>query len=1118
MRVGVLGPLLIDAGAGPASIAGARLRGLLVRLALDAGRPVRADLLVQALWGEDEPAVQANALQSLASRLRRVLGDGALVTSDPAGYRLAVDPGAVDAIRFERLADGGRRALAAGDPGEASDQLHRALGLWRGTALADVRNAPFAPAQATRLERRRLAALEDRIDADLTLGRADQVVVELETLAVANPTRERLQAQLLRALAATGRAAEAVARYETLRRLLADELGADPGAELQAAHLAVLRGDVPVAAARSNGRAGTGPEREQDRPTHGTASAPDRESAQHPAGAAAAHRGNLTAPLTSFVGRDGDVARLVDLLQHDRLVTLVGPGGAGKTRLASEVGRRLAPAASDGVWFVPLAPVGSADDVPRAVLDALNARESALLDQSSNLIQRPDPDDARAGSAREVLDRLVEILTHRGAVVVLDNCEHVVGAAAALAESLLGRCPRLRILATSREPLHILGETLHPVSPLGLPEPGCAPGEALRFPAVRLFADRAAAVRPGFAVDAGAVRAVVEICRRLDGLPLAIELAAARLRTLPVEVIAVRLEDRFRLLTGGSRTALPRHQTLRAVVAWSWDLLDRDERALIERLAVLPGGFAEDAAIAVGGFDLAPGVEVAELLAALVDKSLLQVTDAPLDGGLRYRMLETIREYGIDRLGARDEIASVRGRQCRFFLALADRAEPHLREADQLTWLRRLALERDNLLAAIRWAIESRDADTAFRLGADLSWYWTLRGSHHEALTWLGAILEVPGDAPPVARAVVVSVHAMSELAVRSGTSAGVAMERIVDAVRDVDVSLHPVLALAGPVVSMMSADRAAAVAAFDDLDDQADPWTRAALLLVKGLLAENGGQVELARDALARALEGFRALGERWGTAAALTALGGLLPLSGDIEGALAMHDEAARYSRELGADDDAAQMELRMSLMQAQIGDPVAARRRIEELLDDSGEFDSVHGIALGYLALAELDVRGGQLDHARANLLEALRRIDVQTGAPPQITAMIISWLVQVDAALGRLDDAPRWLDRPQIASVLRWDMPVAARIAVAVATLESVTGSPAQAALLLGAATAIRGADDRSDIAGRDLAVTLTAVLGQSTFTTSHAAGTAMTQSRAQDLVSATIAGFARGSGD
>ena len=594
VRVGILGPLLVEVGGRPVEVGGSRLRALLVRLALGTGRPVAAGTLVDALWGDTPPADAPNALQTLVSRLRRALGDGALVASGPAGYALAVAPDDVDAALFGRLVQRARAAAngAAGGPADRGGALREALGLWRGPALADVADAPFAAAEAERLERLRLACREDLVEAEVTAGRAAAVVVDAETLALEHPLRDRAQALHLRALAASGRRAQALVAYEDLRARLADSLGVDPSAELQALHLDLLRDNRSAAS------------EEPSRPVA-------------PKGAP------LPAALTSFVGREPEVAALEAALGVSRLVTLVGPGGAGKTRLSVEVGRGHA---RDGreVRLVELAPHG-ADDVTAAVADALGVRERVLRERGPG-----DPvGSAAPTSSAAALDRLADAIGSRPVLLLLDNCEHVVDEAARVAEHLLVRCPGLRVLATSREPLRIDGERLHPVGPLRTPPDSATSEEALTHPAVRLLADRAAAVRPGFVVDATTLRPVVEICRRLDGLPLAIELAAARLRTLRPDVVAARLDDRFGLLTGGSRTALPRHQTLRAVVAWSWDLLTDDERDVAAHVAVFAGSFGEDAAAAV-----APDVaDVPGVLLSLVEKSLLHVAEDAAGSG-----------------------------------------------------------------------------------------------------------------------------------------------------------------------------------------------------------------------------------------------------------------------------------------------------------------------------------------------------------------------------------------------------------------------------------------------------------------------------------------------------
>ncbi|GFJ78271.1 BTAD domain-containing putative transcriptional regulator [Phytohabitans houttuyneae] len=672
MQIALLGPLEVRADSGASlEVGGARLRSLLIRLALDPGRVVTTSALIDSLWEEEPPAGASNALQAVISRLRRALPEGA-IESTPAGYRLAVPPEAVDACRFERDVAAGRARLRT-DPAGAAVTLAAALALWRGPALADVADAAFARAPAARLNELRLAAIEDRVDAALALGDGGGFVPELESLALAHPLRERLAGQLIRALRGAGRPAEALAAYDRLRSSLAESLGTDPSPELAALHLTLLKDtDAPPAPLPTT---------------------------------------NLPATLTSFVGRDDDVTKVTKVIAESRLTTLIGPGGAGKTRLAMESGRAMLDQAPDGVWLVEFAPLTDGAELASIVLSTLGLREYPLVSGRGQMPQE----------SVDALTRLQGALGDRRALLILDNCEHLVAAAAPLAESLLVRCPHLRVLATSREPLGITGEALFPVEPLALPPDGVAAADALAYPAVRLFADRAAAVRPRLTVT----DAVVEICRALDGMPLAIELAAARLRALTPEQVAVRLTDRFRLLNAGSRTALPRHQTLRGVIDWSWELLDDAERALWCRLAVFSGSASLPA------IEEVCGGEALDELAALVDKSLV-VADP--DG--RYRMLETIKAYGLERLGESGLTQATRRAHARYFLRLARSADRHLRSRAQVEWLARLDADHDNVHAAARWAIAAGEARLAVGFAAALGWYWWMGGRRAEGPSW----------------------------------------------------------------------------------------------------------------------------------------------------------------------------------------------------------------------------------------------------------------------------------------------------------------------------------------------------------------------------------------------
>ncbi|MFJ2015890.1 AfsR/SARP family transcriptional regulator [Streptomyces nodosus] len=681
-------------------VGGARLRALLTVLALRAGRAVPAALLVDEVWGADPPADSTGALQALVGRLRRTLGADAVESAD-GGYRLAAAPDDIDLHRFERLAGEGLAALADGDPAKAAAVLDDALALWHGPALADL---PDRGAEAARWETHRLDARRARLTAALALGHGERHLPELTALCDLHPLDEPLQALRLRALRDAGRPAEALAAYEDVRRLLADRLGSDPGPELRSLHGELLGAPETTpsgAAPRLPAAPAAGA------PAEGTPLAPPPS-------------GNLRARLTSFVGRDTDIDTLRADLTAVRLVTLLGPGGAGKTRLSQEAGESVAPTVRDGVWLAELAPVDDPEAVPEAVLTAVGARETVLRGAGAEEIR------AVADRHDDPLLRLAEHCARRRMLLILDNCEHVVDAAARLVEHLLQRCPGLTVLATSREPLGVPGELLRPVEPL--PQPY----------ALKLFADRGTAVRPGFRVEDDP-EAAAEICRRLDGLPLAIELAAARLRMLSPRQIADRLDDRFRLLTSGSRTGLPRQQTLRAVVDWSWDLLDEDERAVLRGLSVFSGGCDLTAAEAVCG------PVALEAVGSLVDKSL--VTAAPSgDGQMRYRLLETVAEYAGERLDESGERPGTERAHLTYYRELARTTEPLLRSSGQRTAFERFQVEYENLRTALRRAVALRDEQEALCLLLSLSWYWQMRDLRTETRTWCEAVVELGPD------------------------------------------------------------------------------------------------------------------------------------------------------------------------------------------------------------------------------------------------------------------------------------------------------------------------------------------------------------------------------------
>jgi predicted ATPase len=596
------------------------------------------------------------------------LGSADLVVMRGDGYVLDLPPEAIDVGRFERLAAQGRALAATGELQRAVDVMAEADSLWRGEPLAEFAYEDFAASTITRLSEARVALLEERLGLELELGRHQRAVVQLEELVARHPLREGLRGLLMLALYRAGRQADALRVFREVRHLLIEELGLEPGPELRRLESAILAQDPDLALA----------------------------AATDPAPIAARSHPGIPEALTPLVGRDAELRELRALFAERRFVTLVGPGGVGKTRLAVEVGRAAAATLTSGGCLVELAPVGDPAAVPTAIAAALG-----LTDPT----------------------RLAEIIGDQELVVVLDNCEHVIGAAAQVAEELLGHCPGLRLLATSREGLRIAGEIIWPVPPL-------APADA-----VQLFVARVGASGASIGIGDAQLGVVADICARLDGLPLAIELAAARTRAFPLAQIASRLDDRFRLLTGGSRTALPRQQTLRAVVDWSYELLFEDEQRVFERLAVLPGGCDLATAEAVCADEDLAADDVADHLRALVDKSL--VVAVPAGDGLRFTLLQTLAHYGRERLTERGDAVRVRDAMVRHFAELCAQSAAAYTGDGQRAWLKAMDADHDNLRAALEWAVANDDAVTAMLIAGGAAWPHWLTGMIVEGRRWL---------------------------------------------------------------------------------------------------------------------------------------------------------------------------------------------------------------------------------------------------------------------------------------------------------------------------------------------------------------------------------------------
>jgi predicted ATPase/DNA-binding SARP family transcriptional activator len=813
MEFRLLGPLEVCHEGRPLALGGPKQRALLAILLIHANQAVSTDRLIDDLWGEKPPDTADNTLQVYVANLRKLLQPdrprGArsdVLLTRPPGYLLRVGDDEFNVLRFQALVEDGRRSLDA-DPRVAAARLRAGLALCRGPALADFAFEPFAAAEATRLEELRMSALENRIDADLALGAHAAVVAELEGLVTVHPLRERLRAQLMLALYRCGRQAEACRVYDAARAALVEDMGIDPGPHLQGLLKAILNHDPALAAPR--------PSSSHVMPSAGGPA----DSAVH----------NLPVELTSFIGRECELEEVNRLLRSRRLVTLTGAGGSGKTRLALRVAADVLGDYPAGVWLVELAPLADPGLVPRAVGAALGIREEP---------------------GRTMTEALVERLPAQRLLLLLDNCEHLVEPCAELAHALLSAGTELRILATSREALNVPGELAWRVPPLSLPEPDTTspPAALADYAAIRLYVERAAAVRPGFVLDYDNAGAVTAICRRLDGIPLAIELAAARVRTMSPQEILQRLDHSFELLTGGARTARPRQQTLRATVDWSHDLLSLSEQVLFRRLAVFAGGFGlADAERVCADQELADGA-VLDLLDHLVDKSLV-LAEPGAAGSTRYRLLETLREYASERLQAAGEEVALRSRHLAHFLDLVEATHQHKMVSGSDAGLPVLTLNQDNLRAALGWGREA-DALRTLRMSTGLLDFW-LSNDLAEGRRWLEeSLAQVTERTPERARGLLAA-----------GALANV--QRLYDeARRYLEESL---------AISVELGDR------------RGEAWARTTLGQLCWAIEDHGG----GRAQLERSIPMHEELGDRFGLARALIHLGSALSIpGGDAEG----------------------------------------------------------------------------------------------------------------------------------------------------------------------------------------------------------------------------------------
>jgi predicted ATPase/DNA-binding SARP family transcriptional activator len=1033
VRYGLLGPMEISAAGRPLKLPGRAECALLAQLLLSPGRTLPVTQLIDRLWSESTlPTDPMNALQLRVSKLRRALkglGLHDVVTRDGAGYRADVQASAVDAVDFVARVTG-IRASADVDHPRRLRAYDDALALWRGPALSDFATEPWAAVATARLSEVRLAAVTERSHAALALGRHLEVVSDLEPWVAEDPTLESLAALLMVALYRSGRQADALAVFARTRSVLDEELGLEPSLSLKSLQARVLRQDASLG------------EPAQDLPSPPAPSSTGRRRSEDRLAPT-----NLPTVVRPLIGRAVDLDAVSELIRTTRLLTLIGPGGAGKTSLALAAVARSAEAYDDGAFGIRLAAVTSPGEVPLAVADAIGVP----LDSGQ--------------ADRDVRDRLLAYLAHRRVLLLFDNCEHVIDAVAALVDDMLGRCPDVTVLATSQEALAIPAEVQVIVGPLEVPPEGAPTSETLAYPATQLFVERARAVRPGLVFTADELAAIGHIARALDGLPLALELAAARVVAMSATEISDRLDQRFGLLTSGARTAEARQRTLRATVEWSYTLMTDQEQRVFDRLSVFQGGWTLAAAEAVVGDESMAAGTVLEIIGRLVQRSMVVVERGERT---RYRMLETLRQYASEKLTERGDAVGTRSRHAEYFRERVEEADVALRGRGQRDAFLALLEEQPNIRTALAWfGRRDGDPDAALTMAGALGLFWHL-GRHVEGREVLNRLIEAPAGSP-LARARAMQALSLVQrpracLVHPDPVCADAAAQSLAtfdeaDEVHRAALS-RVLLAVEGVTGAHRERSEALLREAFEVFSGSADAWGLAVIGFVRMEMLLKSGDVAGSLDVGHGTAAAFRRLDDPWGLSATLYHLGWGLRQFG-------RYDEAARVLAEAIDVADSAHMHntvqwalADLAVTQMHLGHEDSARALLDRASATSTHVGDGAGELLADYGHGLLAWSAGEWEEARRRLTAAVEGFG--RLATPVMEGQALTGLASCDEAAGDAPSAQRRFESALVIGRRTREAAVTAAALEGLSRLAYTSGDDASAARLAREASDLRAA--------------------------------------------------------